>query len=73
MKTYLSECRPAGDGKNAKGDYFAGRVNVPFNGKRALLMKLDLVATEDVVSLIKQALRNSCELLRQRKELHASL
>ena len=32
-----------------------GRVNVPFDGERALLMTFDLVATEGVVNKIKEA------------------
>ena len=51
---YVKECHPTGKG-NSKGGYFKGRVNVPFDNKRRLLMTMDLVATEDVVREIRKA------------------
>jgi len=54
---YVSECDPRGqeNGKGTtKGGYLKGRVKVPFQG-RSLLMRFDLVPTEDVVQKIRAA------------------
>lgn len=50
---YVKECNPSGNG-NSNGGYFKGRVNLPFDKKRPLLMTLDLVATDDVVRKIRK-------------------
>ena len=57
---YVSECDPRGqeNGKGTtKGGYLKGRVNVPFQGG-PLLMRLDLVPTEDVVQKIRKDHKN---------------
>ena len=54
---YVSECDPRGqeNGKGTtKGGYLKGKVNVPFQG-RSLLMRFDLVPTDDVVQKIRAA------------------
>ena len=54
---YVSECDPRGqeNGKGTtKGGYLKGRVNVPFQGS-SLLMRLDLVPTDDVVEKMRKA------------------
>ena len=54
---YVSECDPRGqeNGKGTtKGGYLKAKVNVPFQG-RPLLMRFDLVPTDDVVQKIRAA------------------